>query len=315
MTHEEYARRALAYREQIESELRRLLPEPGVGDIPAQLALSMRYSLLAGGKRMRPVLLLAAADALGGGEGASVCACALEMIHTYSLIHDDLPGMDGDTMRRGRPTSHVVFGEGQAILAGDGLLTRAFECVLSDAIGRGQQAALREVRALERIASAAGCGGMVAGQCADLACERAGADAGYADIVMPDQAMGAEDMLSYIHMRKTARMIMAPFEAACELAGAGEEVRERMMRFARPFGLLFQVVDDYLDVCGDSAALGKSVGKDAGSGKLTYASLYGVERTLEIRDELVRQARKALNGMPGEDYFAHELDAMASRDR
>jgi geranylgeranyl diphosphate synthase type II len=314
MTQEEYSRRASAYRDEVEVGLRRLLPEPGEGEIPALLAKAMRYSLLAGGKRLRPVLLMAAADMLGGGEGALTCACALEMIHTYSLIHDDLPGMDGDTLRRGKPTNHVVFGEGQAILAGDGLLTYAFECVLSDAAKRGDSAALREMRALGRIASAAGCGGMVAGQCADLACERA-AGQSYVGIVRPDEVAPAQDMLLYIHRRKTARMIMAPFEAACELAGADEAVRGAMMRFAEPFGLLFQVVDDYLDACGDSAALGKSVGKDASSGKLTYVSLYGVERTLALRDELVAQARAALCGIPNSGFWACELEAMAYRDR
>lgn len=314
MTQEEYTLKARDYRAAIEAELERLLPEPGAASgIPALLAGSMRYSLLAGGKRLRPMLLLAAVDMLGGGEGALVCACALEMIHTYSLIHDDLPGMDGDTLRRGKPTSHVVYGEGQAILAGDGLLTHAFECVLSDACARGGQAALREMRALRRIASAAGCGGMVAGQCADLACERRGGQ-GYEGIVSEAGAPAA-DMLSYIHRRKTARMLMAPFEAACELAGADEDMRGRLMRFAEPFGLLFQVVDDYLDACGDSAALGKSVGKDATSGKLTYVSLYGIKRTLEIRDELANQARAALRDIPDGGFLACELEAMARRDR
>lgn len=314
MTHDEYLKKTAEYRETIECELRRLLPEPGKSAIPALLAESMRYSLLAGGKRLRPVLLLAAADMLGGGEGASVCACALEMIHTYSLIHDDLPAMDGDTLRRGKPTNHVVFGDGQAILAGDGLLTYAFECVLGDAVKRGDAAALREMRALERIASAAGCGGMVAGQCADLACERAGED-GYKGVVKPNVDASAREMLAYIHERKTARMIMAAFEAACELAGAGEDTRMKLMRFAEPFGLLFQVVDDYLDVCGDSAALGKHVGKDAESGKLTYITLYGVERTLMMRDDLKRQAGEALKSIPDSGFLACALEEMACRDR
>lgn len=313
MTQEEYARRARAYREEIEAGLERLLPEGGSNEgIPALLNGSMRYSLLAGGKRLRPVLLLAAADMLGGGEGALTCACALEMIHTYSLIHDDLPGMDNDTLRRGRPTNHVVYGEGQAILAGDGLLTYAFECVLRDACARDADAALRELRALKRIAEAAGCGGMVAGQCADLACERRG---GQTKGVVTDEDTGPDEMLAYIHRRKTARLLMAPFEAACELAGADDDMRARLMRFAEPFGLLFQVVDDYLDACGDSAALGKSVGKDASSGKLTYVSLYGIERTLEIRDELAGQARRALEDIPDGGFLAWELETMARRDR
>lgn len=315
MNREEYARREGEYRARVEAELDGLIPPPEVeSDMPALLRQAMRYSLLAGGKRLRPVLMLAVCDMLGGAEGALSCACALEMIHTYSLIHDDLPGMDNDTLRRGRPTCHVAFGEGQAILAGDGLLTRAFEIVLGDALTRQPEAALREVRALERIADAAGCGGMIAGQCADLACERAGG-AGYGGIVSPGGAPDAGAMLSYIHYRKTARLLMAPFEAACELCGADEDARAALMRFAEPFGLLFQVVDDYLDVRGDSAELGKSVGKDASSGKLTYVTLNGIEGTLAIRDELAGKARRALNDIPDDGYLACALDAMTTRVR
>ena len=153
---------------------------------------------------------------------------------------------------------------------------------------------------------------MVAGQCADLACERRG---GQTKGVVTDEDTGPDEMLAYIHRRKTARMLMAPFEAACELTGADDDMRARLMRFAEPFGLLFQVVDDYLDACGDSAALGKSVGKDASSGKLTYVSLYGIERTLEIRDELAGQARMALKDIPDGGFLAWELETMARRDR
>ena len=186
--------------------------------------------------------------------------------------------------------------------------------MLGDAVKRGGEAALREMRALERIASAAGCGGMVAGQCADLACERAGED-GYKGIVKPNVDASAREMLAYIHERKTARMIMAAFEAACERAGVGEDTRMKLLRFAEPFGLLFQVVDDYLDVCGDSAALGKHVGKDAESGKLTYITLYGVERTLMMRDDLKRQAGEALKSIPDSGFLACALEEMACRDR
>ncbi len=315
MTREEYIQKTNEYRTAIEAELNRLLPEKGRGDIPALLRNSMRYSLLAGGKRLRPVLLLAACDMLGGGEGALTCACALEMIHTYSLIHDDLPAMDNDTLRRGKPTNHVAFGEGQAILAGDGLLTYAFECVLSDALKRSGADAIREIKALKCIADAAGCSGMIAGQCADLACERTDGKDTYQDIVRTGSECSAREMLAYIHHRKTARMIMAAFEAACELTDADTQTYTKLMKFAEPFGMLFQVVDDYLDACGDSAALGKNVGKDAASGKLTYITLYGIERTLTMRDDLVRQARTALNSIPDSDYLAYALDDMACRER
>lgn len=315
MQYDECAFRSESYRQRIEAELDRIIPEPVRADaMPALLRRAMRYSLLAGGKRIRPVLLMAAADMLGGSEAALTCACAVEMIHTYSLIHDDMPAMDNDSLRRGRPTCHVVFGEGQAMLAGDALLTRAFETVLRDACRRDDMAALRELRALRRIADAAGCEGMVAGQCADLASEHAGAK-GYGGIVSQHTRPSAAEMLEYIHMRKTARLLMAPFEAACELTGVGADMRASMMRFAEPFGLLFQVVDDYLDVCGDSAALGKSVGKDRTSGKLTYVSLYGVEKTLEIRDRLAVQAREALSHIPDDGFLAFELETMVNRDR
>ena len=309
MTTEEYSALTGAYTARVNAALEAALARRG--DIPPLQLESMRYSLMAGGKRLRPVLTLAASEiaAVQDMESALCCACALEMIHTYSLIHDDLPGMDDDSLRRGKPTNHVVYGVGQAILAGDGLLSLAFETMLARAAELPAEQALRLVRAMERIASACGCGGMVAGQCADLA-----AEAGIAGGVPAEAGQGSAETLRYIHQNKTARMLIAPFEAACALGDASGECRRRLMGFARPFGLLFQVVDDYLDVCGDEGKLGKHTGKDQSSGKLTYVTQYGVAETLRIRDALVAEAEAALEGWPRGDYLRMTLREMALRD-
>jgi len=267
-----------------------------LGDIPEPLISAMRYSLLAGGKRLRPGLLLATMDALGADiEEGLPYACALEMIHTYSLIHDDLPGMDNDTLRRGKPTSHVVFGEGQAILAGDGLLSEAFELML-----RYARPEMRYIRAMQEVAFAAGSRGMVAGQCVDLLCEK-------------EQKQG-ETELGFIHMNKTARMLIAPLRAGAILAGADEEMLAKFTDFARPFGLLFQVTDDLLDVVGDASVVGKSIGKDAEEGKLTYVTFYGEEIARQKAVQLQKQAEEALAKLPCEtEYFRKLLDGMIGR--
>ena len=302
MTQEEYARRARAYREEIEAGLERLLPAGGSPEgIPALLGESMRYSLLAGGKRLRPVLLLAAADMLGGGEGALTCACALEMIHTYSLIHDDLPGMDNDTLRRGRPTNHVVFGEGQAILAGDGLLSYAMELMLQNAMAYPEHSA-RHILAMNDIMAGAGVGGMVGGQCMDLYCER--------------EHISDERLLSYIHVNKTSRMLTSPLRAAAALAGFAPDSPETtaLTVYGVKFGLLFQAVDDILDVVGDEKTLGKSIGKDAEEGKLTYVTLYGLEGARKRADALAAEARDSL-AIFGDRaaFFVKLLDDMTHR--
>ena len=267
-----------------------------LGDIPEPLISAMRYSLLAGGKRLRPGLLLATMEALGAPwrEGLPY-ACALEMIHTYSLIHDDLPGMDNDTLRRGKPTSHVVFGEGQAILAGDALLSEAFELML-----RFAKPEEKCIAAMREIGFAAGARGMVAGQCLDLLCEK--------------EKRQGEAELGFIHMNKTARMIIAPVRAGALLAGADEETLAKFTAFARPFGLLFQVTDDLLDVAGDTAALGKHTGKDAEEGKLTYVTFYGVEGAREKARALQKLAGDALDALScNTAYFRGLLNGMIER--
>ena len=295
------------YAEIIEKKLDALVPEekqhtPGSGEIPWLLNNAMRYSLTAGGKRLRPSMLLAAADMLGvAREEAIIPACALEMIHTYSLIHDDLPGMDNDTMRRGRPTNHVVFGEGQAILAGDGLLSMAFELMLENAMAYPQNA-VNHNAAIYEIAHGAGAYGMVGGQCMDLYCER--------------ENIRDEQMLAYIHENKTARMLISPLRAAARLAGFAPDSEEMiaLTGYGINFGLLFQAVDDILDVVGDQALVGKTLGKDAESGKLTFVTLYGLDGAREKANELRAKAQKHISVF-GEraGFFDTLLSDMANR--
>ena len=288
--HEWLARR----REEVDAALERHLP--ATSDAPAQLTEAMRYSLLAGGKRLRPILVLAAAEAVAEAGHmppddavalAMPAACAVELIHTYSLVHDDLPAMDDDTLRRGRPTAHVVFGEGMAILAGDGLLTEAFallarEPQASHAVTDTQLAA-RKLQALTAIAEAAGAAGMVGGQAIDLDAARPGAS--------PLDATGLRGM----HARKTGALIVGSTAAGAIMAGASPAQLMSARDYARSLGLAFQIVDDILDVEGASADLGKTAGKDAAAGKPTYPSLYGLEKSRALANDCVQQALDALS--------------------
>jgi len=279
--HEKYS----SYVGMIEETLERVLPQTKEtfskerGVMPAHLCESMRYSLLAGGKRVRPVLLLAACEMLGGDvEQAKVPAAALEMIHTYSLIHDDLPGMDDDDYRRGRPTNHKVYGVGHAILAGDGLLNFAYECLLANAAA--YPANLNgHVLAAKAIANRAGVAGMIAGQSIDLSSEHMTPDA---------------DRLAYIHTHKTADLLTAPLMAAAYIAGASEEQLKALDHFGWCVGLAFQIDDDLLDVEGDAALLGKQTGMDAQRGKMTWPALVGVEQARARSAQLWSEAEKAL---------------------
>jgi len=262
------------YRALVDERLDKLLPD---GDLALHRA--MRYSALAGGKRLRPSMLLAATDMLGGDRDEALdFACAVEMIHAYSLIHDDLPGMDDDQLRRGKPTNHVVFGVGVAILAGDGLLNFAFEVMLERALrfpGRERACLL----AISEIARGAGVSGMIAGQCLDLEAGRGIAAENY------------EAMLEEIHAGKTAAMFVGALRAAARLSGANETELSALTEYARAFGMLFQATDDILDVVGSAPEVGKTIGKDERSGKLTSASVYGVDgarsRALNLRDRAV----------------------------
>ena len=290
------------YKSLVESRLSELLKAPSAdfacGEKPALLTEAMKYSLLAGGKRLRPCMLLAACEMLGGDINKALdFACAMEMIHTYSLIHDDLPGMDNDVLRRGRPTNHVVYGEGQAILAGDGLLSYAFETMLASALKGGEYE--NALKAMNEIAWACGTSGMVAGQCADL----------YAE----NNVQTDENLLVYIHKGKTAAMFMGAVAAGASIAGAKDEEVELLKRFAEAFGRLFQVTDDILDITADGE-FGKSKGKDAEEGKLTAISVYGLEEAQTEAKRLKNEAEKALEPF-GEKaaYFIECLNEMYER--
>ena len=276
-----------ARRAEVDAALQRYLPVPPA--CPARVDEAMRYSLFAGGKRLRPILALAAADAVaeanGGDPGeararAMPAACALELIHTYSLIHDDLPAMDDDTLRRGRPTSHVVFGEGLAILAGDGLLTEAFALMARESAAARD--AGRVLQAIGIVAEAAGACGMVGGQAIDL--EAAGSGAQFDG-----------DGLRAMHARKTGALIRASAAAGAVMAGASSAQLTAIERFASELGLAFQIVDDILDVEGASQDLGKTAGKDAAAGKPTYPALYGLDASRRMADECVARALSALD--------------------
>ena len=268
--------------------------------IPSQLLESMSYSVFAGGKRLRPCLALAACELVGGSaEDALPFACALEMIHTYSLIHDDLPAMDNDDFRRGRPTSHMVFGEGQAVLAGDGLLSYAFEILLDTSVTQSQPQYLLAAAA---IAKGAGVRGMVAGQSLDLLYE------GKNDTDV--------NVLHAIHRGKTGAMIKAAVESGAFCANADLGALSALREFGAQYGLLFQITDDILDVVGEAESLGKTTGKDAKAGKLTFPSIYGVKGAMENAVQAAEAARTAL--LPfGEDarFFRELVDRTLTRKK
>jgi geranylgeranyl pyrophosphate synthase len=248
----------------------------------------MRYSVFAGGKRLRPVLALTAAEAVAPDDPeaaglAMPAACAIEMIHTYSLIHDDLPAMDNDSMRRGKPTLHVAYGEGLAILAGDGLLAEAFALLAREPDDTGRpDFALRKLATIRRIAEAAGADGMVGGQAIDLQAVGRGA-----------AALGA-DGLKDMHARKTGALIRAATVAGAIMAGAPPARTDAVGRYASWLGLAFQIVDDVLDVEGEGKDLGKTAGKDAAAGKPTYPALFGLEASKRMAEEAADAAVAAL---------------------
>jgi geranylgeranyl diphosphate synthase, type II len=268
-------------RRRVDEALDRFLPA-AIGDplgCPARLAEAMRYSTLAGGKRLRPVLCLLAAEACGCAlEDALPAACALEMVHTYSLIHDDLPAMDDDDLRRGRPTCHRAFDEATAILAGDGLLTLAFELI-------ARPPARAAAECIRILAEAAGPRGMVGGQMADLQAE------GRTDATVEE--------LEAIHRRKTGALFSAPLRMGAALATAPAALREALEIYGRAVGLAFQIIDDLLDVQGDEAKLGKRVRKDSGLGKWTYPGLLGVDGSRAKARQLADEALAALAPLGG----------------
>jgi geranylgeranyl diphosphate synthase type II len=269
-------------------------------DLPPLLLEAMRYSVFAGGKRLRPILALAAGEAVGRGlEPILPAACALELIHTYSLIHDDLPALDNDDYRRGKLTNHKVYGEDIALVAGDGLLTYAFE-LLSTAYGNGLVSPVVALHLVREIATAAGTRGMVAGQIADL------------------QSEGAEpdlETLRYIHRHKTGDMITVSARVGAIVSGANEAQLAALTEYACNLGLAFQIVDDILDVVGDRKKLGKTVGKDAAQKKMTFVALYGLDAAGKMMHETVEKAKSALAGFNGKAEVLRSLaDFVVSRD-
>ncbi len=277
-----------------ESEYRELINrslEPqlrSLGSIPDRLLEAMLYSLNAGGKRLRPCLLLAACEAAGGsGDLALPFACALEMVHTYSLIHDDLPGMDNDDLRRGKPTNHRVFGEGMAILAGDGLLNAAMELALRSSVRMGDS---RGLRATEILARHAGVTGMIAGQTLDLTLEGSEPE---------------ENKVSYIHAHKTADLLQAPMEMGLTLAACEPAQVEAGSRYGLHLGLAFQIVDDLLDVTGDPTLMGKNTGMDGN--KMTWVALKGLEGARKDAEAHAGLALAALQGLPWNTEYFEEI--------
>ena len=263
--------------------------------VPPVIAGAMRYSLLGGGKRLRPLLVLAAAEgvaqAIGASEAAArdaamPAACAIEMIHTYSLIHDDLPSMDDDELRRGRPTSHVVHGEGMAILAGDGLQADAFRLLAREPQGYHPALMMRKLRVIALVADAAGAPGMVGGQAIDL------------DAVAPGPNRTATplsaDGLREMHARKTGALIRASVGAGAVMGGATDALFAALDAYGTEIGLAFQIVDDILDEEGSAATLGKTAGKDRAAGKPTYPAFFGLDQSRAMAAGCHEKASQAL---------------------
>jgi len=282
LTQEAFTTRLLAAAGEVERMLDRLLSPgllPGELDRPERLLAAMRYSALDGGKRLRPFLLIESAALFGAaGEGVLRAACALEMVHCYSLIHDDLPAMDDDDLRRGRPTNHRAFDEATAILAGDSLLTYAFD-VLGDAATHADAQVRCDL--VLGLARAAGLGGMAGGQMLDLAAEASGATLSRAQIELL-QAM------------KTGALLRYGAEAGAIIAGASAQDRAALVAYGRALGQAFQIADDILDAEGDEAAMGKRVAKDAGRNKGTLVGALGLDAARALRDDLAQQAVDAL---------------------
>jgi geranylgeranyl diphosphate synthase, type II len=313
-------------RARIDDALERSLPRPP--ECPAVISEAMRYSVFAGGKRLRPTLTLAAADAVARSrhphnEAASAQAaepepdssaaidaalpagCAIELIHTYSLIHDDLPAMDDDTMRRGRPTLHVVYGDGIAILVGDGLQAEAFALLAREPVSADAEIVARKLNVLHVIGEAARTTGLVGGQAIDL--QAAGQTR--------EQKITLDaDGLRAMHARKTGALIRAAAVSGAIMAGGSGQTVQAVDAYAAELGLAFQIIDDILDVEGSADQLGKSIGKDASAAKPTYPSLFGVARSQELAAECVARAHGTLvDGRINDGWLAAIADWVVSR--
>ena len=283
-------------RKTVDDALEELMPREG--SRPSELVAAMRYSLFAGGKRIRPILVLAAAEAGGGNaRDAMFAACAVEMVHTYSLIHDDLPAMDDDDYRRGVPTCHRKFGEATAILAGDALLTLAFD-VLSDSGSDSNIDAKVRIMMIHELARAAGWTGMVGGQQVDVASEGTEPD-------LPT--------LQYIHTHKTGAMIRCSVLLGGFASNADDALINSLRTYGERLGLAFQVVDDILDITSTTEELGKDQGSDASRGKMTYPALFGLEEARERAAELIHEAKTALISVSNKDRLTGIADFVLKR--
>jgi geranylgeranyl diphosphate synthase type II len=260
---------------------------------------AMNYSLKAGGKRLRPILTLEACRIVGGNEEDAIpFAIAIEMIHTYSLIHDDLPALDNDDLRRGVPTNHKVYGDAMAILAGDGLLNYAFEIMLKSSIGKENPA--KYLNAINEIAKSSGVYGMIGGQVVDIESE--------------DKKIEMEK-LDFIHLNKTAAIIVGCMRAGAIIGDATEEQLENITKYATNIGLSFQIADDILDITGDESKLGKKVGSDIDNNKSTYPSLIGLEKSKEIANDLINEAKTRISNIKGDTEFLNDLaEYIVARD-
>ncbi len=282
--------------------LERLLPPAQTP--PARLHEAMRYSVFAGGKRLRPILVLASAEALRKSpsdfprEAILEAGAAVEFLHTYSLIHDDLPAMDNDDLRRGQPTCHKAFDEATAILAGDALQALAFQTLARLTGVEGD----RRASCIAELAEASGCAGMVGGQMEDLLCEGC--------------TQPRPEQVEFIHRLKTAALIRACCGIGATLAGGSSEEQERLREYGTCLGLAFQIVDDILDIVGEEKTLGKTVGKDQSVSKATYPAVYGLEQARRKADQLIEQAKQAVSASSDRGFPLRALaDYVSVRDR
>ncbi|MCI5698338.1 MAG: polyprenyl synthetase family protein [Clostridiales bacterium] len=290
------------YRNSVNEYLLDFLPR--IDEKSSSLNEAMKYSLEAGGKRLRPVLLLAACQFAGGDcKEAMPYACAIEYIHTYSLIHDDLPSMDNDDLRRGKPTNHKVFGDAIATLAGDGLLNTAFETMIKDLYLHFDDTdkMKRRINAMYTVAKHAGVKGMVAGQVSDMEAEN------------QDSSL---EMIEYIHINKTGALIVAAVRAGLYLGGADDEMMSNMTTYAEYLGLAYQIADDILDEIGNSSHLGKNTGTDKARKKITYVSKEGLEASLRKLNEYTENAVAAIEGYyDNAEFFRDLVLTLAKRKR
>lgn len=277
---------------------------PSIDDKSSVLYESMKYSLIAGGKRLRPVLLLAACDFAGGDINEAIpFAIAMEYIHTYSLIHDDLPAMDNDDLRRGKPTNHKVYGDAIAILAGDSLLNTAFEIINKDMFlyFDSPNKLTQRIKAAYAIAKGSGCQGMIAGQVSDIEAE--------------EQNLSSE-MLEYIHINKTGALIKASILAGLYLGNADDEMIEKMDEYAEKLGLAYQIADDILDATGSTEILGKTAGKDEKYNKSTFVTIFGIEESKKKLAEISNEAKNVIEEYyDNADFFNDLIDKLKDRNK